>query len=213
MTLPNREIERESKEPVFMQHRYKLDAPTAQRLPANSYNGSYTVESFLASPPVNTWLKKKTRGLRVFYFFPPEAAKIHRLQQKKVRLAERSGEESPETAPSYVYLPLDPGYMLWFAVEVPKDYTPTEAVTEALWSPISADATRALAWFVAFLDDPSLPMEYTLHENTRVFVRDYDRHVSSGEPMGVLHKYVGDLKNDGSVHKQRRPGTNFPCVV
>jgi hypothetical protein len=205
--------ERKSEEPVFMQHRLKLSAPGAIHLPENSYSGPYAVESLLASPPPNTWMKKKTRALRVFYFFSHDASESYRLQQKKRRLCEINGDTAAAAVPSHVYIPLEPGYMLWFAIPVPPGYTSIEAVDEVIWSPISREAAEVLRWFTSFVNDPEIPKKLSLHEKTLAFLDDFKECCDNGAPMGVLQKYIPTLTNDGSVHKQRRPLTAFPCVV
>ena len=203
-----------SSEPRFMQYRYKLGAPTASILPSNAYHGGCVVESYMASPPVSTWLKKKTRGLRVFYFLSEEAASFERLRCKKRRLLERAGKEpDPDEHARYFYLPLEPGQMVWLAFRVPTNATLQEAVTEALWTQIDKDAIEALEWFVRFIADPDIHLNYTLHECTKTFIKDLECRRESGQAMGHLERYIGPLKNDGSVHARRRPGREFPCVV
>ena len=205
----------ESEEPLFMQYRYKLSAPTAATLPSNAYNGNLSVESFIASAPVSTWIRKKSRALRVFYFLSDQVVAANRLETKKRRLLEKAGEDTTTLPddPSHFYLPLEPGQMVWLAFPVPSGATLEEAVTEALWSPISKDAALALHWFTTYLYDPEITLKYTLHESTVAFLYDYKRHCIEGAPMGTLSSYIGPIQNDGSVHARRRPGTSYPCVV
>jgi len=204
----------ESTEPLFMQYRYKLSAPTAATLPSNAYHGNLKVETFVASAPVSTWIRKKSRALRVFYFLSEEVVQANRLETKKRRLLEKAGEDTTlPNDPSHFYLPLEPGQMLWLAFPVPSGATVEEAVTEALWSPISKEAALALRWFTTYLYDPEITPTYTLHESTATFLHDYKLHCIEGTPMGMLSNYIGTIQNDGSVHARRRPGTSYPCVV
>jgi len=202
-----------------MQFRYQLGPPTNVTMHSNSYQGTSTVQCTLAGAPPNTWLKKRTRGLRVFYFLSNEAATEARLLQKKRKVLEYSSslESKPvdkgKKTPNHFLLPLDPGGMLWFSFAVPPGSTVEEAVDDVLWSPICNEAQQALDWFVNYLSDSEIELDKTLHHLTKKFVSDYESNLDGGEPMGVLNAYIGNLNNDGSVHARRSPEFDFQCVV
>ena len=204
-----------SNEPLFMQHRYKLTAPAACTLPSNSYFGTYIVDSCIATAPVNTWLTKKTRALRAFYFTSIQAGVDGRMQQKRRLLLELSGSDTAitPTTPSHFYLPLEAGAMVWSSFPVPSGSRLDEAVSEALWAPMSSEAAAALFWYTTYLHDSKVTTSYTLHQRTKAFLQDYDEFLRNGTALRVLSAYIGPIQNDGSVHARRRNGNLFPCVV
>jgi len=199
--------------PDFMAYRMRLKRPKALSYPTESYFGTYHVDQIRALPKANHWLKKKTRGLLVFFFTSPEADEEDRNNRKRQRAAERSGERYEPIAPRFVYVPLEPGHALWVSIPIPLETTVENAIADALWRPISDEFVGILKWYTNFIDDLDLSLNYTVAEPTQQFVHDYNDNVESNTPMGLLINYIGDLKNDGSAHPRRMPPHGFPCIV
>ena len=110
-----------------------------------------------------------------------------------------------------MWIPLEPSRHLWVTLPVPRGATAQEAVNEALWSPITEDVRGVLKWWVEFLDDAKVPLQYSTSKETQRFARD----LLSGEPpSGLLVDYIGELVNDGTVDKCRQPElSEFPCLL
>lgn len=207
--------------PDFVEYRLRLPAAKPIAFPTDTYPSAKLdhTRAYVSAPP-NKWICKKTRGLCAFYFTSQEAIEWIRLCRKRARAAERAGEAYTSPSPAHVYIPLEPGHLLWMSIAVPDGCTTEDAVTEALWGKISPDAATLLKWYSEFLDDINLPLNLTTSEPTQHFVREYNALAESGlyvtepiVPTGLLVDYIGPLKNDGSVHPQRRPKYPLPCVV
>lgn len=158
-------------------------------------------------------MRRKTRGLLVFYFTSADAVAESRLTKKRERVCERTGDALPTRPPGHAYVPLEPGGSLWMTVPVPHKSTLQQAVSDALWRPISDEAKEILKWYASFLDDMELPLNMTTAEPTQRFVEDYNARSLTNVPMGNLIEYTGDLQNDGTTHPLRRPDHPFPCIV
>ena len=208
---PDRNERMTEEPPDFMKYRMRLNSPNGLTSAARSYTGSFLVHQFRSLPVANQWLKKKTRGLLVFFFTSVEAAAESRATKQRQREAARAGECYAMPSPRHVYIPLEPGGMLWMSV--PVNSCIEETVTEALWYKIPDEAIEILKWYTNFLDDVQLPLNMTVHHTTQSFVHDYNAYLASGESMGRLGKYTGMLKNDGGVHRLRSPDHDFPCIV
>lgn len=191
----------------YTEFRIRLAAPKALTLPSSAYDGPFYATQVRALPASGKWLRKKTRGLLVFYFTSPEAILESRLRKKRARAQRDGADDLPP--PAHVYIPLEPGGMLWMTLPVPPETTAQQAVTDALWRPISADAIEILKWYACFLDDMDLPLNLTTAEPTQRFVRDYN----GADTMGNLIEYTGMLHNDGSTHPLRKPEHSFPCLI
>lgn len=198
----------------FMKYRYRLKASSAADLPTKTYrDGNIVVDVFTAVPPPDTWLTKKTRGLNVFYFTCKAAVQEYRLLKKR-SADDADDADGVSQESSYVYLPLEPGHMLWAAFKIDENSTVADTVEELLWRPITENVAEIIDWFVNFLDDDDeIGIKFTVSDTTKSFVRDYTNFKENGTPMGNLVKYIGELKNDGSFHSKRRPSIPIRCII
>lgn len=199
---------------------YRLLISAHQRVPRLAVEETYRGRLAICEPirvltPGGVKLKKGTRALTVFYFAHADAIVEHQercIQRRKLSLC---GEKPELPPPSFVWIPLDPAHHLWVTLPVRPGLTHREAVDEALWSPISDDVRDVLTWWVNFVSDDEVPLNYSVGKETQRFARD----LVSGEgrdepPSGLLVHYIGELANDGSVHRERRPELyEFPCLV
>ena len=195
-----------------LSYRLRLDEGVAEMRPEHSYTGRLAIcQAMRPLPPSKTWIKKRTRGGLVFYFAHPNAMLENSKRQRLRRTAERCGETPALPPPSFVWLPLEPSRHLWMTLEVLVGRTAQEAIEEALWSPISDDARDILKWWVGFVDDREVPLNYSVSKPTQRFAREL---ANCETPDGLLVDYVGELVNDGSVDPVRRPElVEFPCLV
>ena len=199
--------------PEYFKFRIRLSSPKALSLPSSAYSGAFSVGQVRALPLAGEWMRRKTRGLLVFYFTSAEAVAESRMIKKRERACQRTGDPPPTRLPGHVYVPIEPGGSLWMTVPVPHGSTPEQAVSDALWRPISEEAKEILQWYASFLDDVDLPLNFTTAEPTRRFVEDYNARSLTKAPLGNLIDYTGDLQNDGTTHPLRRPEHPFPCLV
>lgn len=199
--------------PEYFKFRIRLSSPNAHSLPASAYRGAFSVDQMRALPLAGEWMRRKTRGLLVFYFTSSEAVEASRMIKKRERACQRAGEAPPTRPQGHVYVPLEPGGSLWMTIPVPPESTPEQAVSDALWRPISDEAKEILKWYASLLDDTELPLNLTTSEPTRRFVEDYNTRSHTNAPLGNLIKYTGELQNDGTTHPLRRPEHPFPCLV
>ena len=193
-------------------YRLRLGRAEPGTMPESTYRGRLRISQPMRStPPANTWMRKRTRGLIVFYFSHLAASEEHRQRRKQRRKLEHCGEKPELPPPSFVWIPLEPSRHLWVTLPVPDGMTHQEAVKEALWSPITEDVRTALEWWVNFIDDKELPLNYSTAMQTQRFARDL---LSGAPPSGLLIEYIGDLVNDGSVDHCRQPElSEFPCLI
>ena len=224
--------------PEYLQMRYRLSSTEKPfPMPLEGFGGLKFDEKAISRPPINTWVSKKSRGLAVCFFSSEEARAFGTFESKansktkntkKRKVGNVDGEEAKGEAEAegeaegeaerkkFVYLPLEPGGHLWVSVRVLKGQSVQEAVEDVLWRPICEDFVRVLTWYVAYLDDHDLPLQFTLHPKTRRFVRDLkrsrDREAKENEfRWCALREYV-EIKNDGSTHPNRTPSLDLACV-
>jgi hypothetical protein len=212
-----------SKIPKHYSQRLLLGVAEPIRFPHHAFRGKFIPSAPVRMPPPeNAWTTKKTRGLLVFFFTSHSAAAEHRERRKQRRAMERREEvvELPPT--SHVYIPLDPLKHVWMSIDVRQGMTHEEAIAEALWSPITAEAAAILDWFLCFLDDEVRSLDLTMPMPTQRFARDFlvysDAYEASPEsaklPNGLLRSYIGDLLNDGTLDTTRHPEhSELPCYV
>lgn len=158
--------------PKFMQNRLLLDEWSDYFMPDRV--GKFNVMRRFSQPaPINTWVKKRTRGRHMFLLFPDEL-KVDELREvpmlfvpiepgKRLFVCMRAGADTYTTISDFLYRPIDPDlvtalehYSKFVALDTfVKEPPPPEANDDDATSTL-APITRAFLKCASKTTDPAL---------------------------------------------------------
>ena len=181
--------------PPYVMNRFSLGRVVQCPIDLFTNRGTQRAEYAMRAAPANVWIKKGSRGLLSLYVTSLAARRAAR--KRRADADADAGPSNAEPSDTFVYIPLEPGNALWFAIPVAPGKTLKRAVSEILWQPPSEEMKDALRWFCAVMLDQTVSNQTISEEDVLAAgTRSFKRDLEAGGEMKNLINYCGDVWRD-----------------